>query len=132
MSIRTVRSHSVPEPPPQLYSNCKRSGDLLFLSGLHAGDGKGGVVGEGSAFEQARETFRKIRDLVETAGGKMDDVVRLVVYVTDIAERGEVSRARREFFTGDFPCSTLVQISALVDPKLKVEIEATAVLRGAE
>jgi enamine deaminase RidA (YjgF/YER057c/UK114 family) len=54
----------------------------------------------------------------------MDDVVKINIFVTDIREREEVWRARAEYFTGDFPCSTLVEVSGLATPALKVEIEA--------
>ena len=57
----------------------------------------------------------------------MADVVKVVIYVTDISRREEVWRARREFFSGDFPVSTLVEVSALAMPELKVEIEAIAI-----
>lgn len=128
MAMRTITSPAVPAPPPQLFSNAKLVGDQLFVSGMHAGDGKGGVVGEGSAYEQTREVLRRIRHLVEAAGGTMNDIVKLGVFTTDISQRMEISRARREFFTGDFPCATLVEVRALVDPKLLVEIEAIAII----
>lgn len=130
MAMRTITSPAVPAPPPQLFSNAKLVGDQLFVSGMHAGDGKGGVIGDGSAYEQTRETLRRIRHLVEAAGGAMNDVVKLGVFTTDISQRMEISRARREFFTGDFPCATLVEVRALVDPKLLVEIEAIAIIGG--
>jgi enamine deaminase RidA (YjgF/YER057c/UK114 family) len=60
----------------------------------------------------------------------MNDVVRLDIYVTDIKQREEVWRARREFFTGDFPVSTLVEVRALATPKLVVEVNATGFLGG--
>jgi enamine deaminase RidA (YjgF/YER057c/UK114 family) len=75
-------------------------------------------------YAQAMEAFRKIRDLMAAAGGTMDDVVKINIFVTDIREREEVWRARAEYFTGDFPCSTLVEVSGLATPALKVEIEA--------
>src|SRR5439155_697188 len=81
-------------------------------------DGAGGVLGDGSVYSQAKETFTKIKHLVDAAGGTMNDVVRLDIYVTDIKQREEVWRARREFFTGDFPVSTLVEVRALATPKL--------------
>lgn len=56
----------------------------------------------------------------------MADIVKLTVFVTDIGYGDDVWRARRAFFTGDFPASTLVQVSALADPKMMVEIEAIA------
>jgi enamine deaminase RidA (YjgF/YER057c/UK114 family) len=111
-----------------MFSNGRLVGDQLFVSGLHAGDGAGGILGDGSTYDQAKHAFTKIRRLVEAAGGAMDDVVTLRIYLTDIDEKAEVGRARAEFFTGDFPCSTLVEVSGLVDPRLTVEIEAQAVL----
>ena len=56
----------------------------------------------------------------------MADVVTVTIFVTDISQREKVWQARREFFTGDFPCSTLVQVAALANPSLKVEINAVA------
>jgi 2-iminobutanoate/2-iminopropanoate deaminase len=127
--VTAVRAPGVDEPPrPDMFSNGRLVGDQLFVSGLHAGDGAGGILGDGSTYDQAKHAFTKIRRLVEAAGGAMDDVVTLRIYLTDIDEKAEVGRARAEFFTGDFPCSTLVEVSGLVDPRLTVEIEAQAVL----
>lgn len=130
--MTAVHAPQVDEPPrPGMFSNARRIGDDLFLSGMHAGDGRGGVLGDGSAYDQAKQTLTKVRHLVEAAGGTMDDVVLLRVYLTDIGDKAEVGRARSEFFTGDFPCSTLVQVGALVDPGLCVEIEAQAMIGSA-
>jgi 2-iminobutanoate/2-iminopropanoate deaminase len=70
--------------------------------------------------------FTKIRHLLAAAGGNMADVVKVTIFVTDITQREKVWQARREFFTGNFPASTLVQVAALANPSLKVEIEAVA------
>jgi enamine deaminase RidA (YjgF/YER057c/UK114 family) len=126
--IRKVVSPEVPEPPPGLFSNCLVAGGVVYLSGLHAGAPGGGVLGDRSVADQTRRTLGKIRSLVEAAGASMADIVKLTVYVTDISRRAEVSAARREFFEGDFPCSTLVEVSALVAPELSVEIDAIAVI----
>ena len=128
MAMETVNSPAVPAAPTGIFTNAKRVGDMLFVSGMHAGDGKGGVVGDGSTYAQAREALTRIRHLVEAAGGTMNDVVKLGVFATNIADRLEISRARREFFIGDFPCATLVEVSALVEPTLTVEIEAIAII----
>ena len=87
--------------------------------------GDDGLVA-GDEYQQAKVIFAKIGALLETAGGATADVVRLAIYVTDIAQREKVWRARREVFTGNFPVSTLVQVAALADPSVKVEIEAIA------
>jgi len=77
-------------------------------------------------YSQAKAIFGKIRHLVEAAGGNMADIVKVTIFVTDITQREKVWQARREFFTGNFPTSTLVQVAALADPSLKVEIDAVA------
>jgi len=56
----------------------------------------------------------------------MADILKVTIFVTDITQREKVWQARREFFTGNFPASTLVQVAALANPSLKVEIEAVA------
>jgi 2-iminobutanoate/2-iminopropanoate deaminase len=65
---------------------------------------------------------------MEAAGGRMDDIVKVVIFVTDIKRREEVWKARREVFSGDFPVSTLVEVRALAAPELLVEVEAIAIL----
>ena len=62
------------------------------------------------------------------ASGRLDDIVKVVIFVTDIKRREEVWKARREAFSGDFPVSTLVEVRALAAPELLVEVEAIAVL----
>jgi len=89
------------------------------------------VTGGSSMYEQAHAVFTKIKHLIEAAGGHMDDVVKVNIFVTDITRREEVWQARREFFTGNFPVSTLVEVSALAAPELLVEIEAVAILGAA-
>ena len=127
--IARIKAETVPEPPPGLFSNCLRVGDTVYISGQHAGAPGGGVLGDGSMADQTRQALIKVRALVEAAGGTMADVVRLGVFVTDISRRAEVSAARREFFGGEnLPCSTLVEVSAFVEPELLVEIEAVAVI----
>jgi len=123
---RRVTSPVAPEPPPETWSNCLVVGDHIFVAGVTARNGLQ-VVGD-DEYAQSKEIFTRIEALVEAAGGRMDDVVKVVIYVTNIENREEVWRARREVFTGDFPVSTLVEVSALAVPGLLVEIEAVAIL----
>src|SRR5436190_23537077 len=97
---------------------------------MTAGDGQGGILGDGSMYGQAKETFTKIKHLVEAAGGTMNDIIRLDIYVTDIKQREGVWKARREFFSGDFPTSTLVEVRSLATPQLLVEVNATGFVGG--
>ena len=128
MAMQRVTSPKVKEAPPQTWSNCRVCGNQVFIAGMTAGDGQGGILGDGSTYSQAKEIFTKIRHLMEAAGGKMNDIIRVDIYVTDIKQREEVWKARREFFAGDFPTSTLVEVRALATPQLLVEVNAIGFL----
>ena len=130
MKMQRVTSPHVNEAAPGTWSNCRVYGNQVFVAGMTAGDGAGGLVGDGSMYSQAKETFTKIKHLIEAAGGTMNDIIRLDIYVTDIKQREGVWKARREFFTGDFPTSTLVEVRALATPQLLVEVNATGFLGG--
>ena len=131
MKIQRVTSPKLSEPAPGTWSNCRVYGNQVFIAGMTAGDGRGGVLGDGSMYSQAKEAFTKVKHMVEAAGGTMNDVIRLDIYVTDIKQREEVWRARKEFFTGDFPTSTLVEVRARATPQLLVEVNAVGFLGGA-
>jgi enamine deaminase RidA (YjgF/YER057c/UK114 family) len=118
--IVRVVSPEVPEPQAGTWSNCLVVNGVAYVAGMTAGGS------EGDEYAQAKVIFTKIRHLLEAAGGSMADVVKVTIFVTDITQREKVWRARREFFTGNFPASTLVQVAALANPSLKVEIEAVA------
>lgn len=120
-SIERPTTSAVPEPAPGTWSNCLVVDGIAYIAGMTA---RG--TGEGDEYAQAKEIFGKIRHLVEAAGGSMADVVKVTIFVTDISQREKVWQARREFFTGNFPTSTLVQVAALATPALKVEINAVA------
>lgn len=124
-----VTSPQVAEPAPGLWSNCIRVGDLVFVSGMVA-TGPNGVIGIDDEYVQARTAFEKIRLVLEAAGASMDDIVKLTIFVTRIANSAGVRRARSEFFTGDFPTSSMVEVSRLGRPELLVEIEAVASVRA--
>jgi enamine deaminase RidA (YjgF/YER057c/UK114 family) len=127
MAKRTrVISPHVAEPPPQRWSNCIRVGDMVFVAGMTA---RVGDKNEGAdEYEQAKVIFGKIKHLVEAAGGQMNDVVKIIIYVVNIRQNTQVWRARAEFFSGDFPTSTLVEVSSLATMDTLVEIEAIAVV----
>jgi 2-iminobutanoate/2-iminopropanoate deaminase len=115
---------SVVPPPPQgvAFSNALLIGDRLVVSGMHASDG------QGSCLEQAREALDRIKALVEAAGGSIDDVVSIRAYVTSVEDKVAVNRAKTEYFTAPYPCSTLVEVNRLVLPGLVVELEAEAIV----
>ncbi len=123
--ITRVTSPEAPEPPPGTWSNCLLVNGVAYVAGMIA-RGKDGRIVEGDEYAQAKVIFAKIKGLVEAAGGTMADVVKVTIFVTDITQREKVWRARREVFSGNFPASTLVQVAALAEPSVKVEIEAVA------
>jgi len=120
---------NVAEAGPALWSNCIRAGDLLFISGQVARPLEGGktLVG-GNEYAQTKQIFTRIKLICEGAGGSLDDIVKMTIYMVDIKNNTEVWRARREFFSGDFPASTLVEVRSLAGPETLVEIETVAYL----
>ena len=128
MAIERVQSEKVSEPPPETWSNCLVADDRVYIAGMTARGADFKPLADMDEYEQARVCLTKIKHLIEAAGGSMADIVRVNIFVTDIRNREEVWRARREFFTGDFPVSTLVEVSALAAPEMNVEIEAEGVL----
>ncbi|NLU83115.1 RidA family protein [Rhodococcus sp. HNM0569] len=127
MNKQRYRSDAVREPADGLWSNCLRIDDMIFVSGMTARGEDGQTVVGDTEYEQAKVVFQKIKDLVEAAGGAVDDVVKMTIYVTDIANNTQVWDARKEFFSGDFPACTLVEVSSLAKPEILLEIEAIAI-----
>ena len=115
---------------PAGYSHAvKTSGTPLFIAGQVSVDSSGSVVGEGDINAQTQQVMRNLQSVVEAAGGTLNDIVKITVYVTDIAYRPAVAAARQQFFTeGNYPASTFLVIAALAQPQFLVEIEAVAVL----
>ncbi len=109
------------------YVRAIKSGPLVFVAGTTSLDSKGRVQGKNAA-EQTTITMRKIESALKSAGARMADVVRMTIYVTDIRDMGEVTKAMAKGLKGSVITSTLVAVSALAVPGLLVEIEATAVV----
>jgi 2-iminobutanoate/2-iminopropanoate deaminase len=100
---------------------------ILEISGALSEGPDGSPVGGDDVTEQARQCLRNIDGVLRAAGATKDDIVRIGVYLTDIADRPAVARAREEYFGDHKPAATLVAVKSLVLPEFRVEIEATAV-----
>lgn len=105
------------------------SGRLVAVSGQVAFDAEGSIVGRDDVEAQARQVFRNLQTALGAVGADLANVVKLTVFLTDIGDVATVRRVRNEFVDpASPPASTLVQVTALVDPALKIEVEALAVV----
>jgi enamine deaminase RidA (YjgF/YER057c/UK114 family) len=120
---------TVPDLPTASWTNGWRIGQEVVMSGMtgHPATRQAAEAGAPlGAYDQTMVVLRKLDALVRSAGGHKHNIVKTVVYVTDVADKDEVGRARKDFFEGHYPCSTLVGVQGLVFPELRVEIDAWA------
>ena len=121
-------SSGAPWEPVVGYSRAVVVGDRVFVSGTTATDGRGGSVGIGEPYAQAKQAIANIAAALAQAGSGLEDVVRTRIFVTDIGRWEAVGRAHGEAFGAIRPACTLVEVSKLISPELLVEIEADAVI----
>ena len=104
------------------------AGRTVHVSGQVSMDADGNVVGEGDIKLQTETVLEHVKTVLETAGGGMDDVVKVTVFIKDMGLYDEIHEVRRRYFEEPYPASSMVEVSALIDPRLLVEIEAVAVI----
>lgn len=110
------------------YSRAVRVGNTIEVTGTVAVDENNELVGAGDAYEQTRFIIQKIEKVLQRAGGKLSDVVRTRMFVTDISRWEEYGRAHGEFFAATKPCTSMIEVKGLIAPEYLVEIEATAII----
>ncbi|CAB1057401.1 hypothetical protein D1BOALGB6SA_2154 [Olavius sp. associated proteobacterium Delta 1] len=110
------------------YSRAVKVGNMVFVGGTTTTNSKGAVEGVGDAYLQTKIILQKIEDVLNRAGAKMSNVVRVRFYVTDISRGQEYIRAYSEWFKDIRPVITMAEIKALARPDHLVEIEAEAVI----
>ena len=109
------------------YSQATRTGNLVFLSGQTPLDPATGNLVEGDIAAQARRAFDNLKAVCEAAGGTMDDIVRVGLYLTDLSQFGEVNAVMAEYFSQPYPARSTIEVSAL--PKgVLFEVDAVMVL----
>lgn len=112
------------------YSRAVRMGPYIEVTGTVAVNESNELVGEGDAYAQTRFILSKIEAVLKKAGAGLKDVVRTRMFVTDISRWEEYGRAHGEVFGSIKPCTSMIEISALIDPAYLIEIEATAILNS--
>lgn len=107
---------------------CQAAGEFLFVSGLTSRAQDGSLVGEGDVELQTVTILENMRKLIETAGGKMSDIVKVTVFVTEIRYFDTVQEVRSRYFFPPLPASAMIEVSKLATPGMLVEIDAIAAI----
>jgi enamine deaminase RidA (YjgF/YER057c/UK114 family) len=123
-------SSGTPWEPVVGYSRAVAAGDTIWVSGCTSVDGAH-VLHEGDAYGQMKQALANVATALGELDSTLDDVVRTRIYVTDISRWEEVGRAHGEVFGTIRPATSMVEVSALIDPRLLVEVEAVAYKPGA-
>jgi 2-iminobutanoate/2-iminopropanoate deaminase len=129
---REIRSSSLPAPARGgAFSSGgieAPSGRTIYVSGQVSLDAEGNVVGEGDIKLQTETVLEHVKTVLEEAGGGIEDIVKVTVFITDMGLYEEIHEVRRRYFEEPYPASSMVEVSALIDPRLLIEIEAVAVI----
>ena len=104
------------------------SGKLVFISGMTARQPDGTIAGIGDIETQTRQVCENIKSAVEAAGGTLNDVCRVDVFVRNMEHFDAIHKVRREYFEAPLPASTMVEVTKMVSPDYLIEISAIAVL----
>jgi reactive intermediate/imine deaminase len=114
--------------PISHYTDAVRFGDLLFVSGVAPLD-PGGRVVSADVVEQAQQVFANLAHVLKAAGADFGDVLKVTVFLTDVRDRARINPVRQQHFGSARPASTLIGVSELAVPGMKIEIEAIVGLR---
>lgn len=107
----------------------RQIGNTIYVSGQIAYDSNGTLVGEGDMKAQTRQVFENIRNVLESAGSGLKDIVKINTYITDGSKFMDMLAVRSEIFGNDPPASTAVVVAGLAFPALLIEVEAIAIKR---
>jgi 2-iminobutanoate/2-iminopropanoate deaminase len=134
MTKRQITSDNVRTPSGHFSQaiEADAKGKLVFISGMTARRPDGTIAGIGDVEEQTRQTCENLKSAVQAAGGSMDDICRVDVYVRNIEHFDRIHKVRREYFKSPPPASTMVEVTKMVSPDYLIEISAIAVVDSAK
>lgn len=122
----------VPDPfEPYRISQAFRIGNLVYTSGQAAISPEGELVGVGDFARQAEQVFDNLSAVLEGAGSSLAQVVKVTIYLKDMAHFPEIVELRERYFTPPWPADTIVEVTSLALAELEIEIEAIALVEGA-
>ena len=110
------------------YSRAVRVGSQVHVSGTTATDEDGDLVGDGDVAAQAERAFANVERALSEAGAALADVVRTRMYVVDVGEWEAIGRVHADYFGDVRPATSMVEVSALIDPRMRLEVEAVALV----
>lgn len=123
---------TTPDPyEPFLLSQGIRVGDLVFISG-QAGYGDNGAIVDGGFTAQGEQAFRNLERALTAGGSSLADVVKVTIFLTDMADFDAVVQLRRKYFAQPYPADSIVEVKALYTPEARIEIEAIAQVSDAQ
>ena len=130
MSKRQIASTDLAQPSG-VFSHATTiaaKGTIVFVSGMVAKRPDGTVAGRGDVSEQTRQVCENLKTAMAAAGGTLDDICRVDVYVRNMEHFPLIHEVRRQYFTGPLPASTMVEVTKMTSPDYLIEISAIAVL----
>lgn len=105
-------------------------GKLVFISGMTSRRADGSIAGIGDVEVQTQQVCENLKAAVEAAGGTMEDIVRVDVYVRNMEHFEKIHKVRREYFKAPPPASTMVEVTKMTSPEYLIEISAIASVQG--
>ena len=130
MARREIRSAKLRTPSGHFSQAIavEAKGTMVFLSGMTARRADGTIAGVGDIETQTRQVCENLKSAIEAAGGSLDDVCRVDVYMRNMEHFEAIHKVRREYFKAPAPTSTMVEVTKMVHPDYLIEINAIAVL----
>ena len=126
-----IRIKTSPDPmEPFFLSQGFKVDNLIFLSGQAAIDQQGNIIGKGDFDAQVEQTFMNVCQLLEEAGSSMEQIFKVTIYLTDMANFPKILELRQQWFKKPYPADTIVEVSSLALPELMFEIDITALAEG--